>query len=523
MITVAKVLPLNGKIEVTSPYGKRTPPRTSKGYGSSWHQGVDLVVRPRGSDVTCISCEGGWVATSKYSSTLGNYVFIATDSGVGIIYMHLKERYVSAGDKVLPAQPVGMMGDTGSSGGTHLHFGCCKETVFKGYYSQTWFNPAIYWGIDESKVVKGSFLDGGTPLSSYTGKSYSGIDGTHSHTSGKIPVSDSSAGYSTDVGILSPSGEYYLLDDLEGVYSDYLYGRRYRVMIELGDGDVLDVSELRCTFNIKKTSYRKAQKSVLSIYNLNPDDENRIIKSGQRMIIEAGYNGSFYGKIFEGGIVQPVRSKERGVDYKLTLISMDSDRYLSYGIIGTALVAQQSARSAVRALTKDSIVKSEEGIISNSIINTVYPRGKVMFGMASDYLAQIAKSNNASYYNENGKVNIVDAKSVASGYIYDMSPETGLIGSPTQYEYGIKFTCLLNPTITLNSLVHIDNRKVIGMEYEYQNPIRALDGEGIYKIVSMEYVGDTRGSGQDWAINVDAIAQAGSLPAMAVGDDVYIF
>ena len=48
-------------------------------------------------------------------------------------------------------------------------------------------------------------------------------------------------------------------------------------------------------------------------------------------------------------MIQPIRSKENGVDYKLTLVSMDSDRYIAYGLIGVSLTAQETARSAIEA------------------------------------------------------------------------------------------------------------------------------------------------------------------------------
>lgn len=74
----------------------------------------------------------------------------------------------------------------------------------------------------------------------------------------------------------------------------------------------------------------------MTIYNLSPNTENKLIKAGQRIIIEAGYTGSQYGVIFAGKVVQPIRSKENAVDYKLTLVSMDEEVYASYGLVGVS-------------------------------------------------------------------------------------------------------------------------------------------------------------------------------------------
>ena len=46
------------------------------------------------------------------------------------------------------------------------------------------------------------------------------------------------------------------------------------------------------------------------------------------------------------------------------------------------------------------------------------------------------------------------------GEIFDLGPDSGLIGTPTQNDVGISGECLLNPNIKLNSLVHINNKKI---------------------------------------------------------------
>src|SRR5699024_6702762 len=111
-------------------------------------------------------------------------------------------------------------------------------------------------------------------------------------------------------------------------------------------------------------------------------------------------------------------------------------------------------------------------------------------------LNQIAKSVNGTYYNEDGTVNIISAAGLPDDTILDIGPETGLIGSPTQIEYGIKFKCLLNPLITTNTLVHIDNKKIEGYRYQQGQAIHELDNQGIYRVIKLTHYGDSRGN--DW-------------------------
>ena len=515
---INRCYPFLGKFKCTSKYGKRNAVKTTYGYSSTEHKGIDIASTD--GDHRIVACESGTITKVDYNKYRGNFIWQETDSGFGLIYQHLSEVYVSVGQKVKPKQIIAREGSTGNVSGRHLHFGVSSNVNFDTKDSH-WVNPAPWLGVNDYNNIVGMEFDGkgmvsGLPVDVNVVNNNSSATPVESASGSSVSVTGQNSAYDR----IEPSGEYYEIkpEDMQGVYSDWLYGRRYRIIVVTGNNEAVELSELRCTFHIEKTAYRKVQKSTLTIYNLSPDVENQIIRSGTRMIIEAGYNGSFYGKIFEGNIIQPIRSRD-GTDFMLTLVSMDSDRYITYGIIGCSLVAQQSMREAVSALTSKGTVKTGEGNIADTRIK--YPRGKVMFGKATTYLDQIAISQNASYYSENGEVNIIGAPDIDNGYIFDLTPETGLIDSPTQYEYGITCETLLNPMLKLNSLFHVENTRVTGMEVEYGKPVRSLDKSGIYRIIEMKYDGDTRGN--NWKITINAIAQAGMLPAMAAGNDVYIF
>ncbi len=518
MMYSARCYPLTGTVHVTSSYGNREAPKTSSGWGSTDHLGIDLTSRGDGASKNILSASFGTVTKTGYDKDFGNYIWVTNEDNTGCMYCHLSQVYVSVGDKVSCKDVIGYMGSTGNSSGDHLDF----KTSMNGDYATSWGNrheyfvdPALWLGMPvNGKNTEGkNFNSNLTPndVNSYVPKS--GKQSVYGSTTTTIT---SSSSVSTDI---QASGEYYKIEDLTGVTKDWLYGRRYRVLVDLGGGEAFDVSNLRCNFEITKSLYLKMQPSKLTIWNLSPENENRLIESGQRIIIEAGYNGEFYGKIFEGNVIQPLRYKENGVDYKLTLISMDSDRFVSSAIIGISEVAKQSRRNVINDLASKASIPSGIGNLVKS--NFTYPRGKIMFGKASDYLEQIAKSEKARYYNEDGKVNIIDAGTIEEGYIFDLSPKTGLIGSPVQTEYGISCECLLNPMIRLNSLFHLDNSRIKGREYSYGSPVRSLDTEGIYRVIEISYIGDTRSN--DWKCEINAISQAGMLPDMALSEQVLIW
>lgn len=82
-----------------------------------------------GEDIPVLAAASGKVVVSSSNSGNGNYVVIShhpsgnVASGFSTRYLHLKRRLVSAGQTVEQGAPIGDMGNTGISSGSHLHFG----------------------------------------------------------------------------------------------------------------------------------------------------------------------------------------------------------------------------------------------------------------------------------------------------------------------------------------------------------------------------------------------------------------
>lgn len=300
-----------------------------------------------------------------------------------------------------------------------------------------------------------------------------------------------------------------------GAFGDILYGRRYRVMVSDLSGEIaFDVSQLRCTFNCVATMQVQPNYSSVIIYNLSPQTENLIIKEGYLVTIEAGYASSQYGIIFTGNVTQPIRSKENGTTYTLELISMDSGVFYAYGTANFTLLRGQNSRAIVDAIVARASVPTEPGRISPDLSSAQLTRGKAVFGMAQDILRQVAQSENATYYHDNGKVNIVKATDLPEGEIISLSPATGLIGVPTQQQFGANIKMLLNPRVQVGTLIQIDNSliKTQRADVGQGQPVYMLDQDGIYRVIRVNHIGDTRGN--DWYTQVDTVSQSGTLPNM---------
>ncbi|RUM43855.1 MAG: hypothetical protein DSY80_05145 [Desulfocapsa sp.] len=112
--------PVPGK--VSSRYGHRTDPINGK---RGFHTGVDLQGR---SGEPILATADGVVRKALRNGGYGKYVEIDHGNGYVTKFAHMKKILVKRGEKVARGQQVGLLGNSGRSTGSHLHYEIC----FKG-------------------------------------------------------------------------------------------------------------------------------------------------------------------------------------------------------------------------------------------------------------------------------------------------------------------------------------------------------------------------------------------------------
>lgn len=91
-------------------------------FGYRWgrlHAGIDMGA-PTGTPI--YATDGGTVTKSEYYSGYGNVVYIQHENGRETRYGHCSKLLVNYGDKVYQGQLIALVGNTGHSFGSHLHF-----------------------------------------------------------------------------------------------------------------------------------------------------------------------------------------------------------------------------------------------------------------------------------------------------------------------------------------------------------------------------------------------------------------
>ncbi len=108
---------------VTSNFGTRTDPVTNEKMAG--HHGIDLAAA-KGSKI--FAFDSGFVEKTGSNDIYGNYVII-NHRDLQSFYGHLSEISVSDGQNVNGGEVIGIIGSTGKSTGTHLHFEIRKNGV----------------------------------------------------------------------------------------------------------------------------------------------------------------------------------------------------------------------------------------------------------------------------------------------------------------------------------------------------------------------------------------------------------
>jgi murein DD-endopeptidase MepM/ murein hydrolase activator NlpD len=133
--------PTNRPYQITSDFAYRW---------GSFHNGIDISGTGEGSQIyaardgvvyaTNNTCANKGYYGSRCGNSYGNYVVIKHDNGLYTMYAHmLKNINVSVGDTVTKGTIVGYMGSSGSSTGTHVHFGVSSgEPNMPG---SSWLSP----------------------------------------------------------------------------------------------------------------------------------------------------------------------------------------------------------------------------------------------------------------------------------------------------------------------------------------------------------------------------------------------
>ena len=284
--------------------------------------------------------------------------------------------------------------------------------------------------------------------------------------------------------------------------------RRYlrEIICRIGnDNEALEIRNLRIQFRVRKDSSQTFSEGDVRIFNLQPENERRIQNRGERIELLAGYQGDV-GLLYSGSIKRVERGKEVdvGVDLEENQIKQmaDTSRFSSLvtrsglnrvtDVSFGGFVDRQNVATFDHSYQEDISLRTfvadlvetlglEVGNLSLIPANAIEVGPPGYTGPTRPKLKQLLKSRGLRGYEENGRFHVTrigdstdDRR--ALNEVVAISEATGMIGTPTLTDDGMRVETQLDRRITLDTRVRVVSTLV--------------DSGQIWKIVLVEHEGD---------------------------------
>jgi hypothetical protein len=295
--------------------------------------------------------------------------------------------------------------------------------------------------------------------------------------------------------------------------------RRYQLITgSRGRGltvDNLTDAGLRVTFEISKSLQKEPNQAKFQIYNLTPNHAALIQDEYTDVIFNAGYEGGV--RLLFSGNTQFVANYADKTDWITELICGDGDQAFRNTFINHSFAAGSTDETVVD-YCREQLPNVKKGPLQLNPSGSL--RGRTYSKMAHETLDEIARTNGCNWSIQNGALQMVRAdRMLNSNSATVLTAETGLLEAAERTSKGITAKCLLNPDISVNSAVKLDNSAIRARinrgrrqnaQDQTQGPIVNLNKDGIYKVFKVRHMGDTHSN--DWFTEVLCVGLGQPMP-----------
>lgn len=281
----------------------------------------------------------------------------------------------------------------------------------------------------------------------------------------------------------------------------------------------LDLSQFKFRFQTTQIDEETPNSCAIRVYNLSDPTVKKIREEYVRVLVKAGYINGQSGIVFSGTIRQFGIGRESAADSFLDILAADGDLPYGFGHVNFSLAAGPSSTMANAFLALAANSSEPVPIMPDLPIKlngTETIRSKVYFGMMSDFVRDIADSNEASWSIQNGMLQMIPLDGYLPGQIVEVNSRSGMIGLPELTEQGISARVLINPSIRVGGLIRINNKDINQLVQKNETDptkfntfggiqrLASVSADGLYRVYVVEHIGDTRG--QEWYSNIIALA-----------------
>lgn len=260
-----------------------------------------------------------------------------------------------------------------------------------------------------------------------------------------------------------------------------LFGRFCAVTVETAK-----ITGLRMAFKVVSSLEPEPNVCELSIYNLNADNRGKLqTDDAVATQIEAGYN-SRHEILFLGDLRRVITTRQ-GPDWITTLKAGDGETKYATSSINEAFAPGTAIITAVKTMADRLGIKI--GDTEKRLLNATHRAGITQFinglvssGFTRDQLTEALKGLGLKWSIHQGTLQVLGLEDTTNEPVVLLTPQTGLIGSPSPGEKGIvKITALLTPGIRPGRKIRLECAGV---------------PKAFYRIEKVTHTGDTHG--QSW-------------------------
>lgn len=258
-----------------------------------------------------------------------------------------------------------------------------------------------------------------------------------------------------------------------------LFRRAWRVTV----GDV-DISELKCEFNVKKTLKPEPNTATLKIWNLNKDHRKAFSNpKGVKIRIEAGYD-SGVSQIYLGDVRTMQPGEWQGADVITELSSADGEKNVQLARLSIPVGAKAPLADVLRNVVKalgvgqGNIAKATAALAAKGV--TPFPRPTVINDSAASALTDLCRAGGLEWSIQDGALQLLDLGKALDSFPYILSSNSGMIGgSPKVSNDGkLSVETLMLPDLRPGMRVQVDAEEV----------------KGLYRILETHCTGETHGN-----------------------------
>lgn len=276
-----------------------------------------------------------------------------------------------------------------------------------------------------------------------------------------------------------------------------LFNRFARLTIESPQDGVARVFEdFRITFQVEKTSETNQNTSKISIYNLKADSIGLIEREQTTATLEVGYLGSpvtIGVKVIQNPIIEilaigdvdKVVTTRQGVDTVTTFEVGDGANNLQEKTFEGSF----RPGSTTKQITDELIgaLGAVKGVVTD-FVDDVFNNGVSLSGKVKDLLTEQTEKMGLDWSIQDGEVQIIPKGGNTGETAIELTPNTGLLGSPSRKAVGVEFVALLNPRIRPGRVVRINSQFV----------------QGDFTVKKASFTGDTE-EGNSFIVKVEAV------------------